>query len=418
MKTKTIPNFAFEVKDKLPQILQSVVNHSASSAEADMMLMGAITTLSASLPNVYGIYDQNRVFPNLYLFVNAKASAGKGRLNMCKGLIKPIIQEQLAVSDTQSLVLPANSSATAIYKQLALNNGHGLIFETEADTLNIAMRNSFGNFSDGLRKAFHHEPISYLRRKENERIEIREPHLSVVLSGTPKQCHKLIPSAENGLFSRFAILHLESNNAWSDVFSSKYESNTLAYSLLANRIYELYKRLRCLEQPIEFKFTNKQKTLFNQYFNGIQESLINDDNFTASIRRMGVITYRIAMILNALNLENCKYLPATITCTNKTFDVALTIAKSLLQHAMQFYSSLPEGTEASKQHSLKEKQKADLLQMMPNEFSRKELVNIGKTLNISIRTTDTYLREFIASQRVENIAYGSFRKVEIQNQSA
>ena len=209
MKTKTIPNFAFEVKDKLPQILQSVVNHSASSGEADMMIMGAITTLSASLPNVYGIYDQSRVFPNLYLFVNAKASAGKGRLNMCKGLIKPIIQEQLAVADAQSLVLPANSSATAIYKQLALNNGHGLIFETEADTLNIAMRNSFGNFSDGLRKAFHHEPISYLRRKENERIEIREPHLSVVLSGTPKQCHKLIPSAENGLFSRFAILHLE-----------------------------------------------------------------------------------------------------------------------------------------------------------------------------------------------------------------
>ena len=418
MQTKTIPNFAFEVKDKLPQILQSVVNHSASSGEADMMLIGAITTLSASLPNVYGIYDQNRVFPNLYLFVNAKASAGKGRLNMCKGLIKPIIQEQLAISDAQSLILPANSSATAIYKQLALNNGHGLIFETEADTLNIAMRNSFGNFSDGLRKAFHHEPISYLRRKENERIEIREPQLSVVLSGTPKQCHKLIPSAENGLFSRFAILHLESNNAWSDVFSSKYESNTLAYSLLANRIYELYKRLRCLEQPIEFKFTNKQKTLFNQYFNGIQESLINDDNFTASIRRMGVITYRIAMILNALNLENCKYLPATITCTNKTFDAALTIAKSLLQHTMQFYSSLPEGAEASKQHSLKEKQKADLLQMMPNEFSRKELVNIGKTLNISIRTADTYLREFIASQRVENIAYGSFRKVEIQNQSA
>ena len=418
MKTKTIPNFAFEVKDKLPQILQSVVNHSVSSGEADMMLMGAITTLSASLPNVYGIYDQNRVFPNLYLFVNAKASAGKGRLNMCKGLIKPIIQEQLAVSDAQSLILPANSSATAIYKQLALNNGHGLIFETEADTLNIAMRNSFGNFSDGLRKAFHHEPISYLRRKENERIEIREPHLSVVLSGTPKQCHKLIPNAENGLFSRFAILHLESNNSWSDVFSSKYESNTLAYSLLANRIYELYKRLRCLEQPIEFKFTNKQKTLFNQYFNGIQESLINDDNFTASIRRMGVITYRIAMILNALNLENCKYLPTSITCTNKTFDAALTIAKSLLQHAMQFYSSLPEGAEASKQHSLKEKQKADLLQMMPNEFSRKELVNVGKTLNISIRTADTYLREFIASQRVENIAYGSFRKVEIQNQSA
>ena len=418
MKTKTITSFAFEVKGQLPQILQSVVNYSASPAEADMMLMGAITTLSATLPNIYGIYDQNTIFPNLYLFVNAKASAGKGRLNMCKGLIKPIVQEQQALSDVQSLLLPANSSATAIYQQLALNNGHGLIFETEADTLDIAMRNSFGNFSDGLRKAFHHESISYLRRKENERIEILEPHLSVVLSGTPKQCHKLIPNAENGLFSRFAIMYLESNNSWSDVFCSKYETNSLAYSLLANRIYELYKRFRCVEKPIEFKFTGKQKTLFNQYFNGIQESLINDDNFTPSIRRMGVITYRIAMILSALHLENCKCLPSTINCTNKTFDAALTIAKSLLQHAMQFYSSLPEGEEASKQYTQKEKQKENLLQMMPNEFLRKELVSVGKTLNISIRTADTYLREFIASQRVENIAYGLFRKVEIQNQSA
>ena len=133
---------------------------------------------------------------------------------------------------------------------------------------------------------------------------------------------------------------------------------------------------------------------------------------------MGLITYRIAMILSAIRLENCNYLPSTIQCTNKIFEAALTISKSLLQHAMQFYSSLPEGEEASKLHSLKEKQKTNLLQMMPTQFSRKELVNIGKTLNLSIRTTDSYLREFIASQQVENIAYGVFRKTEPQNQSA
>ena len=56
--------------------------------------------------------------------------------------------------------------------------------------------------------------------------------------------------------------------------------------------------------------------------------------------------------------------------------------------------------------------------MMPAEFSRKELVNIGKTLNLSIRTTDTYLREFIASQQVKNIAYGTFRKLDTQELSA
>ena len=56
--------------------------------------------------------------------------------------------------------------------------------------------------------------------------------------------------------------------------------------------------------------------------------------------------------------------------------------------------------------------------MMPSQFSRKELVNIGQTLNISVRTTDTYLREFIASQKVENTAYGVFHKIERQEQSA
>ena len=418
MERKNISNFAFEVKDQLPQLLQSVINHSASPSEADMMLMSAITTLSATLPNIYGVYDQHNVFPNLYLFVNAKASAGKGRMKMCKELIKPIIKEQQSALCEESLILPANSSATAIYQHLAINNGHGLIFETEADTLNFAIRNGFSNFSDGLRKAFHHETISYLRRRENERIEINEPHLSVVLSGTPKQCHKLISSAENGLFSRFAILHLESDNSWNDVFCKNQESTTQAYSLLANRIYELYKRLRCVEKPIEFQLTDQQKNLFNQHFNGIQESLIDDDNFTASIRRMGLITYRIAMILNALRLENCNNLPPTIQCTNKTFEAALAISKSLLQHAMLFYSTLPEGEEASKRHSLKEEQKRALLQMMPAEFSRKELVNIGKTLNLSIRTTDTYLREFIASQQVKNIAYGTFRKLDTQELSA
>lgn len=85
---------------------------------------------------------------------------------------------------------------------------------------------------------------------------------------------------------------------------------------------------------------------------------------------------------------------------------------------MQFYASLPEGEEASKQHTLKEEQKRTLLEMMPSQFSRKELVNIGQTLNISIRTTDSYLREFIASQQVENIAYGVFHKIEQQKQLA
>jgi len=42
------------------------------------------------LPNVFGIYGQHKVHPNLYLFITGQASAGKGILNHCKHLVNPV----------------------------------------------------------------------------------------------------------------------------------------------------------------------------------------------------------------------------------------------------------------------------------------------------------------------------------------
>jgi hypothetical protein len=42
------------------------------------------------------------------------------------------------------------------------------MFETEGDTLAQTFKSEHGNYSDGFRKAFHHEKISYLRRKDRE----------------------------------------------------------------------------------------------------------------------------------------------------------------------------------------------------------------------------------------------------------
>ena len=45
----------------------------------------------------------------------------------------------------------------------------------------------YGNYSDGFRKAFHHETISYVRRKDREYVNLKHPKLSALLTGTPKQ---------------------------------------------------------------------------------------------------------------------------------------------------------------------------------------------------------------------------------------
>ena len=45
-----------------------------SDEERDLLLLGSITTLSACLGRIYGIYDNRRVYPILFLFGSARAS--------------------------------------------------------------------------------------------------------------------------------------------------------------------------------------------------------------------------------------------------------------------------------------------------------------------------------------------------------
>lgn len=331
---------------------------------------------------------------------------------MCKELVKPIhkaLQVNPLTAD-QSLLIPANSSATAMYQQLWINNGNGLIFETEADTLNYAIKSNYSNFSDGLRKAFHHETISYLRRKENEWIEIESPHLSMVLSGTPRQSRRLIPNAENGLLSRFAILHLTDKSTWRDVFSNDELAYREMYKSLGNRLFEFHKRLRCHDQQIEFRLNPTQKEQFNLHFKKIHEQMIEEDNFTASVRRMGVITYRIAMILSTMRYETSKALPTSIECSSADFQTALIISESLIEHAMLHYSTLPEATSSDNHIERKQLIKEALLHMMPEQFSRKDMVTISESLNISSRTVDNYIREYLDEKQIESIAFGIFKK--------
>ena len=59
-----------------------------------------------------------------------------------------------------------------------------------------------------------------MRRKGNEQVELLQPKLSTVLSGTPRQIASLIPDTENGLFSRFIFYYVDFKLTWLNVFAS------------------------------------------------------------------------------------------------------------------------------------------------------------------------------------------------------
>ena len=70
--------------------MRSIVSRAKSPEDADLPLLGSFTVFSACLPHVFGNYVVREVFSNLFLFVTAQASAGKGRLTFCRHLVQPI----------------------------------------------------------------------------------------------------------------------------------------------------------------------------------------------------------------------------------------------------------------------------------------------------------------------------------------
>lgn len=437
---ETMPTFSDEIKDNLPDFLQQVVAKSNSPEDADLLLLGSITAISSCLPNIYGIYAEREIFPNLFLFVTAQASAGKGRLTLCRKLVEPVHRqlrdrykaeyddfkrrqaeyvankkdpdaEQPEEPPLRTLIIPANSSATAVFQILNDNQGVGLMFETEGDTLAQTFKSEHGNYSDGFRKAFHHETISYNRRKDREFVELNVPKLSAVLSGTPRQIQSLIPDAENGLFSRFIFYYMNVRLVWNDVFlHSDNETLDFYFERLGNHFFELYKMLQ-QSNPLKFTFTKSQQTQFNTFFNSIQKEyaeLLGLD-IVASIRRLGLIAFRISMILSTLRILEHGSINSPMVCSDTDFHSTISMITVLLKHTAKVYQELMPATETNAS-SEPTQIRQTFYDTLPADFDRQTYLSIAKQLKIVDKTADKYIKAFCEKQTIIHEAHGRYSK--------
>ncbi len=429
--------FSDKLPHPLPGFMNEVMSRSQNAVDADMLVLSSLTAISACLPNIEGQYARRRVYPNLFLMLAAPPSAGKGRIMLARRIVEPVHtlmrqiyytkvhqieeenkdkkqkQDHSSVPQTM-LFIPANSSATAIYQTLADCGGSGLIFESEADTLASALSTDYGNFSDGLRKAFHHEAISYNRRKDREYVEIMNPRLSLLLAGTPRQLLNLIPSTENGLFSRFLIYNPHIENRWIDVFDGGEEVDDEQYfNSLGNRFFYLYNMLRNAKHTAKFVLTLNQQKLFNSTFEHWQDELSGffGEQITPSVRRLGLITFRIAMIFTTLRLEfSGETLEIdTLTCNDQDFENAIFIVESLLDHLAAIFSQMPDSDNQNGRSSLLPII-TTFYQQLPANFSRAQIVPVIETLGIPATTAYRYLKILIEHNKIKRIKHNSYEK--------
>jgi hypothetical protein len=296
-----------------------------------------------------------------------------------------------------------------LFQNLNDNQGIGLIFETEGDTLAQTFKSEHGNYSDGFRKAFHHETISYNRRKDREYVELITPRLSALLSGTPKQVSALVPSAENGLFSRFIFYYMNILPVWKDVFAGD-DNTTLDdyFRRLGNQFFDFYKSLQHLSEPLRFCLTKAQQQQFNDYFAETQNQYLClcGIDYLATVRRLGLITFRIAMIFSALRFMQTNHYKTPFVCSDADFNTVLEMVKILVQHAAKVFSSLPAETQPTQPNN----PTMALFQALPQQFEKAKYNEIAAQLQIPESTANKWLTKFVANNLLIKQAHGSYAK--------
>jgi hypothetical protein len=242
------------------------------------------------------------------------------------------------------------------------------------------------------------------RRKDNEYIEIKEPHLAIALSGTPRQVHNLMPDVENGLFSRFLYYAFEDHTEFKNPFQSFKSVNYLDFfNEKGKQMFDLYNQLNRLQNPITFELTEAQGIEFTEVFKEMltRNKLLLGRDFEANIKRLGLVTFRIAMILTSLRILENGDLTNSLTCSDVDFNSALKLALTLEKHAIAVYQNLP--------HNELKGIKQKFYEALPEQFDRQTYLKVAEDMEVKPKTAEKYITQFKKS--LLNHEHNNYTKV-------
>ncbi len=384
--------------NNLPQLLQSVLSLANTPAEKDMLLLSSLVACSSVMPNLYVKYGvaAKRYYPNLQLFIVGSAACGKGIANLALELVKPIHEKM-------PLIIPGDATYPAFYQTLAKQHGRGYIHESEGSVITDIWRSSKANYNTALRKAAEHETISRSRCKEASVIE--NPQVSMVITGTFSQYHALMPSCENGYFSRLLTLIVNEHQAFNCRYVQPSENSGEIIKAAAEQLYRLYESL-LFAQPREFCLTPHQRTRLGKHLESAYPTLIRmlGEDFHSVVLRMAVHIERIAMILSALrgNME---------ICSDVDYQTAEMIGNKLIIHMAQAFQ-LIQGTPKVETTDIKPlDQKQILLSLLPDEFGHAILVKEAATQGIPARTAERWNEVWQQTGVVYRLKHDCYKKI-------
>lgn len=443
--------------ERLPVTIRRTLEGLETDEERDKVLLADLTLLGAAQPNVYGIYGGKVVYTPFYLFLLGLAGISH------KGIIDDVRQLLWHIEDAmrrryyaelddykqqhaeweerrhqrgklkteagpepeepayRTLFIAADNSAAGIKLDLYNNGGRGIIFSTEADTLTQVLGQEWGQFTDVLRQAFHHESIESTRTTDKRHIVIQEPQLAMLVTCTPRQITYLLSTKqqENGSSSRDLFYCLQGSTEWRDPFRSQkaLADHYREIGLTVKQMYDLlYQRTG---SRIQIVLTDSQQQRFNDHFRPLLPEHIGlyGIEFSAFIVRIALVAFRMMMVLTTLrNFEHDRLADPqqqAFACCDDDFETAMTIIDCLVAHTAYVYTTLlcpgDESQQAVQPLNGKERQ---LYQSLPTAFTTQQFDQIAATLGIAHSSGRRYLGNLISRyQLIERTSQGNYTKL-------
>ena len=405
---------------KLPESVQQMISLAATPEEQDIILMATLAAASACVPNIYFRYGPTgkKYYANLQCFILAAAASGKGIANQALEMVRVI--------DAQyPMLIAGDSTLPAWYKAMEMQGGRGYMHESEGSVITDIWRTSAANYNTALRKAAEHEAIS--RNRCTGSSEIKNPQLSVLLTGTFGQYKALVPSVESGYFSRLLTVVITGTNPFDKRYvCSKGGRGTVA-KIVGNRLLRTYEQLMTGGER-EWSLTESQKERLGEHLETEYKTLIGllGDNFHSAVVRMAVQIERIAMILSAMRMSefdsdamnketnaerNSGLMNKGLYCADEDYETAEIIGSKLLVHMASAYRMINGDAQESVPEIKPIDQRKVLYEQLKAEYDHQALAAEAKRQGISMRTVERWNLSWIENGMVEKKAHGQYRKV-------
>lgn len=394
---------------KLPESLQQMISLASTAEEKDIILMATLAAASACVPNLYFTYGPTgkKYYANLQCFILAAAASGKGIANQALEMVR-VIDEQ------HPMLIAGDSTLAAWYKALAEQGGVGYMHESEGSVITDIWKTSAANYNTALRKAAEHEPISRNRCKGAS--EIKNPRLSMLLTGTFGQYKALVPSVENGYFSRLLTVVIRGTNGFDKRYVSSKGGQSAIPKIVGNRLLHTYENLMNAGER-EWSLTDSQKERLGAHLETEYETLIGllGDNFHSAVIRMAVQIERIAMVLSVLRAQStdrfADRIQTEFLCADEDYETAEMIGNKMLLHMASAYRMIDGDAQDVVPEIKPLDQRKVLLAALPEEYESKKLYSEAQSQGICVRTATRWNDYWQQQGLVQKIRHGYYKKV-------